>query len=513
VAAVSKLGEKHNQRRKQKQKQAAAIITTNTTAPLRSRALETYKKTLRSTKSRDQIHNKLNQVFNVLGILPGSTIEAKAEYFAKKAKNDRWLKDAINRFVEHGNDRVRVKKDLTAVTLGLYFTTIRSFCAMNDLGLTLNWKRIAKELPVGSNEADDKPFTIEQIRRLVTHADRRLKVIVSILCSSGIRAGAFEFLNWGHVEPITNFQYLTWKKRRDQLRGNDEVADKIVIREEEDKQTIIAAMIKVYASEAEQYFGFISPESYHLIKDYIEFRRESGEKIDKDSPLIRNSWKTIDVNNKTKQGRVKNPERQTVGAIEKELARAEKKEGIHTDLPPGVRRHPVKTSHGFRKFWETAADEIGLSDTRVDQLRGDKLSGNRGHYRRPHEYVLLGDYLKMVDLVTIDQDRRKLAQLQTEIAEKDQRQERANYEIMGELTEKDKRLTELEAKYEILQANSASVLNALMAAEMGVKSPEVKLIGWNLKDGQEGLLEAAAMAKAENEAREKKHQQSHHRQQ
>lgn len=81
-----------------------------------------------------------------------------------------------------------------------------------------------------------------------------------------------------------------------------------------------------------------------------------------------------------------------------------------------------------------------------------------------------------------------------------------------EAEESKKRLEELEAKHEILQANTASVLNALMATEMGIKSPEVKIIAWRSDEGQEGLFEAAAIARAENEAREKEHQQKHHRQ-
>jgi integrase/recombinase XerD len=81
-----------------------------------------------------------------------------------------------------------------------------------------------------------------------------------------------------------------------------------------------------------------------------------------------------------------------------------------------------------------------------------------------------------------------------------------------EAEESKKRLEELEAKQEILQANAASVLNALMATEMGIKSPEVKIITWRSDEGQEGLFEAAAIARAENEAREKKHKQMHHKQ-
>jgi hypothetical protein len=47
---------------------------------------------------------------------------------------------------------------------------------------------------------------------------------------------------------------------------------------------------------------------------------------------------------------------------------------------------------------------------------------------------------------------------------------------------------------------------------MGIKSPQVKTIAWRPDEGQESLLEAAAIARAENEAREKEHQQKHHRQ-
>jgi hypothetical protein len=76
-----------------------------------------------------------------------------------------------------------------------------------------------------------------------------------------------------------------------------------------------------------------------------------------------------------------------------------------------------------------------------------------------------------------------------------------------EAEESKKRLEELEAKQEILQANTASVLRALMAAEIGAKPQQVEIIAWNAKEeGSEGLFKAAAMARARNEAREKEHQ-------
>jgi hypothetical protein len=38
----------------------------------------------------------------------------------------------------------------------------------------------------------------------MAYPDRRVKVIVLILISSGIRVGAFDYLKWKHVIPIEN---------------------------------------------------------------------------------------------------------------------------------------------------------------------------------------------------------------------------------------------------------------------------------------------------------------------
>jgi hypothetical protein len=83
-------------------------------------------------------------------------------------------------------------------------------------------------------------------------------------------------------------------------------------------------------------------------------------------------------------------------------------------------------------------------------------------------------------------------------------------ETTKEAEESKKRLEELEAKQEILQANSASVLRALMAAEVGIKPlPQVQLITLNADKGSEGLFAAAEIARAENQKREREHQQRH----
>jgi hypothetical protein len=67
-------------------------------------------------------------------------------------------------------------------------------------------------------------------------------------------------------------------------------------------------------------------------------------------------------------------------------------------------------------------------------------------------------------------------------------------------------MKEIEAKQEILQANAASFLKALMAAEMGAK-PKIEIITRNTEEGSKGLFKAAEIARAENQKRERQHQE------
>jgi hypothetical protein len=83
------------------------------------------------------------------------------------------------------------------------------------------------------------------------------------MISSGIRIGAWEWLKWKNIIPIYD-----------------------------DKKSVIAAKIIVYDGEPEQYFSFITPEAYWSLKEWMEFREKQGEKITKESSLMRDLWNT-----------------------------------------------------------------------------------------------------------------------------------------------------------------------------------------------------------------------------
>lgn len=76
------------------------------------------------------------------------------------------------------------------------------FYEVNDI--EFDWKKIRGGLPRANYVAHDRNLTTEEIRKLMAYPDRRVKVIVLILISSGIRVGAFDYLKWKHVIPIEN---------------------------------------------------------------------------------------------------------------------------------------------------------------------------------------------------------------------------------------------------------------------------------------------------------------------
>jgi len=65
---------------------------------------------------------------------------------------------------------------------------------MNSSAQNINWKMITRGLPKGRQAANDRAPTIDEIQRLIEYPDRRIKPIVYTMASSGIRLGAWDYL-------------------------------------------------------------------------------------------------------------------------------------------------------------------------------------------------------------------------------------------------------------------------------------------------------------------------------
>ena len=165
-------------------------------------------------------------------------MKVRASDFAKRAKADNvWATGVINSYILAQKQRVE-NGDISESRVSNYYKPIRLFCEENDVAL--NWKKIARRLPRGRHVANDRAPDIEEIKKILAYPDRRIKPACLIMESSGCRIGAFDYLSWGDLEPISK-------------SGQ--------------KGPVVAARIRIYAGTNERYFSFITPEAFKSVKE------------------------------------------------------------------------------------------------------------------------------------------------------------------------------------------------------------------------------------------------------
>ena len=356
---------------------------------------------MKAPMTRDRYQTRLAKFLDFIEMLPGAsatTLEGRARAFAKKGKEDSiWALNNILKFVQFQKDRVD-KKEITGATLRNYVKSIKLFCEMADM--TIPWKKITRGLPKGKKYADDRIPTVEEIRKVVDYPDRRIKAIVCTMASSGIRIGAWDYLQWGHIRPIQ--------------KSNE----------------IVAAKMIVYSGDDEEYYTFISKEAYMALFEWMRYRESSGELIKDDSWVMRDLWDT-----RVAQGRglVTKPKKLSCLGVKRLMERAIWAQGLRKKLEPGKKRHPYQANHSLRKWFKTRCEIAGMKPINVEKLMNHSVGISDSYYRAT-ENEILDDYLKAMDLLTINDDKLTL---QKQVAELTEKSKEENYIIKGKLSEKE----------------------------------------------------------------------------
>jgi integrase len=235
-------------------------------------------------------------------------------------------------------------------TIHNYAAAVLAFYKINDV--ILNISKINKFIPPARKVRNDRSYTHEEISKLLEIADERLRVLISLMVSGGIRQGALPSLRIRHLQDVK---------------------------------------LTVYENDPEQYFTFITPECKKAIDSYLDMRKRYGEVLTPDSYLIREQFDTND------QFRISRAKPITMGTIKWKM--------IDISRRAGVRSKDVKASHGFRKFFTTQLINSKVNPEIREMLLGHKI-GLASCYYRPTEEEMYLEYEKAIDNLTIDPSQR-----------------------------------------------------------------------------------------------------------
>jgi hypothetical protein len=155
---------------------------------------------------------------------------------------------------------------------------------------------------------------------------------------------------------------------------------------------------------------------------------------------MRDIWQTTNIDYGAKLGLATCPKKLKSSGIKRLLERALWEQGIRSPLQNGAKRHEWKAADGVRKFYKSRAEQA-MRPVNVEITMGHDIGVSKSYYK-PTEKEVMEDYLKAVDLLSINGDKLVLQKQVTELKEKTRDNE---YIIKAKLQEKDKDIAELKA--------------------------------------------------------------------
>jgi Phage integrase family len=356
---------------------------------------------IRSQVTRDYYLRRLRIFFNHINLLPHEIMEERCNLFAANGlKDPNWAFSCIVKFFQFQRERVE-KEEITGATLRNFVKAIKLFCEMSDVPVT--WKKISRGLPKIRRYADDRAPTIEEIQKICEYPDRRIKAIVCTMSSCGIRLGAWDYLRWGHIEPI----------RRE--------------------GKIIAAKIVVYAGDDEEYFSFVTREAYSHLEKWMEYRKECGENIDDNSWVMRQLWNTKQGH--YHHGTIKDAAKLKSSGVKRLIEDALWTQGIRRKSNLKRNRYEFQTDHGFRKWFKTRCEIAGMKSINIEKLMGHSI-GISDSYYRVTDNELGKDYLKAIDYLTISNEHK----LQMQVSELMEKTKNSDGTFQSALQEKQEKI-------------------------------------------------------------------------
>jgi integrase len=270
---------------------------------------------------------------------------------------------------------LRDTKNLSRASIKVHLGAILHFFQINNDDFHLTTRNFKIHLPPhNETRFRDRHYTREEIAKIINHCDLRNRVIILLLVSTGMRIGALHSLQVGHLVSVSSVVVSTTT-----TTTTTTTAD--------------SYRIRVYAGTREEYHAFCTLECANAIREYLDYRKRSGETILNKSPLIREQFNVND------HIRIQYPRFVSEKRMEHLIDNVLRKSGTR-------KPKEVHLSHGFRKFFMTTCEQSGMRSINVKILLGHDI-GVSGHYYRPAESDVLNDYMAhAANVLTIDPTKR-----------------------------------------------------------------------------------------------------------
>ncbi len=256
-------------------------------------------------------------------------------------------------------------------TRSQYLAAIMTYYYLNDV--TLNKKKINRYLGEEERPIENRGYSTEEISKMLEVCDERVRALILLLASTGVRIRAIIGLKLEDLVTIPDYDLY---------------------------------QVTVYSDAKQRYSTFTTPEGAKAINVYLNYRERYGEKLAPKSPVFRNQFDRNDP------ASVHDVEPLELRGVERLISRTLEKSGIRTverttelNSEKGKIRKNVRLTTGFRKFFDTQLIYAGVEPRTKEMFMGHSI-GLDDHYFKPGENYVLQQYVKAVDNLTINEENR-----------------------------------------------------------------------------------------------------------
>ena len=272
------------------------------------------------------------------------------------------LEGLIRDYIIH----MRQDRKSSPATVTVRLAAITHFYEMNDT--SLRWNKLKKFKTKFRSIIEDRPYTREQIKKLLDAAPLRDKAMIALMASSGMRRGALPHLRLRDIQKIERYGILKFN---------------------------------VYKKDQESYITYCTPECTQLIDQYLKWRERLGEKFIPNTPLFRLVFDTtLEVN------RPKPIQSEAIARRINQLL-----QDSEVRVSTGSKRTEIMETHGLRKFFKTTCINAGMHPLYSEYLMGHKSGLTKSYFKPTDTELLEGNekalgYVSVINDLTINEENR-----------------------------------------------------------------------------------------------------------